>query len=81
MRGVTGKGRHAGSMQKKYFSRYKKPFIEIPNLVETQVGSYKWLCAEGLKTLFDEISPIEDYSAKKFELSFSDFEVVESKID
>ena len=68
-------------MQKKYFSRYKKPFIEIPNLVETQVGSYKWLCAEGLKTLFDEISPIEDYSAKKFELSFSDFEVGESKID
>ena len=68
-------------MQKKYFSRYKKPFIELPNLVETQVGSYQWLMAEGLKTLFDEISPIEDYSAKKFELSFSDFEIGESKTD
>ncbi|OGZ17068.1 MAG: DNA-directed RNA polymerase subunit beta [Candidatus Lloydbacteria bacterium RIFCSPLOWO2_12_FULL_51_9] len=69
-------------MQKKYFSRYKKPFIELPNLVETQVTSYKWLLAEeGLKTLFDEISPIEDYSGKKFELSFKNFEIGESKID
>ncbi len=70
-----------GYMQKKYFSRYKKPFIELPNLVETQVGSYQWLISAGLEDIFKEISPITDYSGKKFELSFSDFGIGESKID
>ena len=49
---------------KKYFSRYKKPLIKFPNLIEAQVKSYKWLVEEGIKEVFKEFSPIADYSGK-----------------
>lgn len=66
---------------KKYFSRYKKPLIEFPNLIEAQVKSYKWLVEEGIKEIFKEFSPIADYSGKKFELEFTSFSLGESKFD
>lgn len=65
--------------QKKYFSKYQKPLVPIPNLVEAQLESYRWLVDKGLKELFTEFSPIEDYSGKKFELSFESFEILEPK--
>ncbi len=67
--------------EKKYFSKFKKPFVEFPNLIETQVASYKWLIAEGLKEVFKEFSPIHDYSGKKFELMFDSFTLGEPKHD
>jgi len=67
--------------KKKYFSRYKEPFIEVPNLVENQLFSYKWLIEKGIKELFDEFSPIQDYSDKKFMLKFTGFELSEPKFD
>ncbi|MEK9168018.1 MAG: DNA-directed RNA polymerase subunit beta [Patescibacteria group bacterium] len=67
--------------EKKYFSRYKEPLVEIPNLVGNQISSFKWLIKEGLKEIFDEFSPIKDYSGKKFELEFTSFEVAEPKFD
>ena len=66
---------------KKYFSRYKKPLIEFPNLIEAQVKSYKWLAEEGIKEVFKEFSPIIDYSGKKFQLEFTSFSLGESKAD
>ena len=68
-------------LKKKYFSRYKKPLVELPNLVENQVASYKWLIEDGIKEIFKEFSPIKDYSGKKFELEFTDFEISEPKYD
>ena len=62
--------------EKKYFSRYKEPLVSVPNLVENQVASFKWLIAEGIKEIFDEFSPIQDYSGKKFELEFTSFETI-----
>ena len=62
---------------KKYFSRYKKPLIEFPDLIEAQTKSYKWLVEEGLKEVFKEFSPIVDYSGKKFELEFTSFSLGE----
>ncbi|KKP85055.1 MAG: DNA-directed RNA polymerase subunit beta [Parcubacteria group bacterium GW2011_GWD2_35_7] len=62
---------------KKYFSRYKNPLIEFPNLIEAQTKSYKWLVEEGLKEVFKEFSPIIDYSGKKFELEFTSFSLSE----
>ncbi|MBI1999116.1 MAG: DNA-directed RNA polymerase subunit beta [Parcubacteria group bacterium] len=59
---------------KKYFSRYKKPMIEMPNLVESQRASYEWLLTNGIAELTKEFSPISDYSGKKFELEFLSFE-------
>jgi DNA-directed RNA polymerase subunit beta len=66
---------------KKYFSRYKSPLIEFPNLIEAQTKSYKWLIEEGLKEVFKEFSPISDYSGKKFELEFSSFSLGEANCE
>ncbi|MCE9585440.1 DNA-directed RNA polymerase subunit beta [Candidatus Nomurabacteria bacterium] len=66
---------------KKYFSRYKKPLIEFPNLIESQVKSFKWLVEEGIKEVFKEFSPITDYSGKKFQLDFTSFSLGEPKCD
>ena len=69
------------SIVEKSFSRYKKPFAEMPNLVELQTNSYNWLIKEGLPELFREFSPIKDYSEKKFELEFLGFQLDEPKYD
>lgn len=66
---------------KKYFSRYKKPLIEFPNLIEAQVKSFKWLVETGIKEVFKEFSPISDYSQKKFQLEFTSFSLGEAKCD
>lgn len=66
---------------KKYFSKYKKPLIEFPNLIESQIKSFKWLVEEGIKEVFKEFSPIHDYSGKKFQLEFTSFSLGESKYD
>ncbi len=66
---------------KKYFSKYKKPLVEFPDLLETQVRSFKWLVEHGLKEVFKEFSPINDYSGKKFSLEFSAFHLSEPKYD
>ncbi|MFA5791822.1 MAG: DNA-directed RNA polymerase subunit beta [Candidatus Paceibacterota bacterium] len=67
--------------QKKYFSRYKKPLVEFPNLIEAQIKSFKWLVEQGIGEIFKEFSPIIDYSGKKFQLEFTSFSLGEPKID
>jgi len=61
----------------KTFSKYREPFVPIPNLVETQVTSYKWFIEKGLKETIKEFFPISDYSEKKFELTCDSFELLE----
>ncbi|MFA5841911.1 MAG: DNA-directed RNA polymerase subunit beta, partial [Candidatus Paceibacterota bacterium] len=68
-------------LEKKYFSSYKKPLVDVPHLLDTQVDSYKWLVQNGLKEIFKEFSPIKDYSEKKFELEFTSFHLSEPKYD
>ncbi len=67
--------------EKKFFSKYKEPLVPYPNLLETQQNSFKWLITDGLKEVFKEFSPIEDYSGKKFELRFESYELGEPKHD
>ncbi|OHA89163.1 MAG: DNA-directed RNA polymerase subunit beta [Candidatus Zambryskibacteria bacterium RIFCSPHIGHO2_01_FULL_43_27] len=67
--------------EKKYFSKFRKPMTEIPNLVEAQIESFKWLVKEGLKEVFQEYSSIKDFSEKKFTLDFAGFELAEPKYD
>jgi DNA-directed RNA polymerase subunit beta len=66
---------------KKYFSKYKKPLVEFPDLLATQLESFNWLIEHGLKEVFKEFSPISDYSGKKFDLEFSSFHISEPKFD
>jgi DNA-directed RNA polymerase subunit beta len=70
-----------GKRQKKYFSKYKKPLIKLPNLFEGQTKSYRWLIEEGIQQVLDEFSPIVDYSGKKFEMEFIGFDLEEAKYD
>jgi DNA-directed RNA polymerase subunit beta len=67
--------------EKKLFAKYKEPFIEFPSLIETQLQSFDWLVREGLKEVFKEFSPINDYSGKKFQLEFSSFTLGDAKYD
>ena len=54
----------------------RKEVLEMPNLIEVQRDSYKWFLNEGLKEVFDDISPIEDYGGK-LSLEFVDFKLCE----
>ena len=44
--------------------------LDVPNLIQVQTGSFEWFRTDGLKELFEEISPIEDFPGGRFELSF-----------
>ena len=66
-------------MLQKHFGAYKKPLTNLPNLVEPQVESFKWLVEKGLGEVFKEFSSIKDYSGKKFELDFTGFKLGEPK--
>src|SRR5258708_3784019 len=72
---------HTTKRPKKHFSKWKEPLVGLPNLVETQITSYKWLIETGLKEVFKEFSPIKDYSDKKFDLEFTSFELSNPKHD
>ncbi len=63
----------------KTFSAYRAPRVEFPDLVGHQRGSFDWLMKDGLGELFQEFSPIPDYSGKKFELRIDGFEVGDPK--
>jgi DNA-directed RNA polymerase subunit beta len=48
--------------------------LDVPNLIEIQKDSYDWFLGEGLKEVFEDISPIEDYS-DQLSLEFIDFQL------
>jgi len=60
------------------YSRQKE-VLEMPNLIEVQKDSYQWFLDEGLKEVFDDISPIADYSGK-LSLEFVDFTLCEDDV-
>ncbi len=65
--------------EKKYFSKYKKPLVEFPNLIENQLTSFAWFVEQGVGEVFKEFSPINDYSEKKFQLEWTGFSLGEPK--
>jgi len=48
--------------------------LPVPNLIELQLESFRWFIDRGLRELFDEISPIKDFTGKVMELQFLDYE-------
>ena len=60
------------------YSRQKE-VLEMPNLIEVQKDSYQWFLDEGLKEVFDDISPIADYSGH-LSLEFVDFTLCEKEV-
>lgn len=63
----------------KLFSSYRGSTSPLPNLVEIQTRSYAWFLKEGLRELFDEISPIRDHTGGELELHFLDYHFDEPK--
>ncbi|MDF2540293.1 MAG: rpoB [Herbinix sp.] len=57
----------------------QKEVLEMPNLIEVQKDSYQWFLDEGLKEVFDDISPIADYSGH-LSLEFVDFTLCEDDV-
>ena len=68
----------AGKSVRMSFSR-QKVVLEMPNLIEIQKDSYQWFLDEGLKEVFDDISPIADF-AGHLSLEFVDFTLCKDDI-
>lgn len=67
-------GRHR---KRRSYARIKE-VLELPNLIEIQKTSYEWFLNEGLKEMFQEISPIQDFTGNLV-LEFIDYQLGEPK--
>ncbi|MBO8178400.1 MAG: DNA-directed RNA polymerase subunit beta [Bacillus sp. (in: Bacteria)] len=67
-------GRHR---QRRSFARISE-VLELPNLIEIQTSSYQWFLDEGLREMFQDISPIEDFTGN-LSLEFIDYSLGEPK--
>ncbi|MFC4411850.1 DNA-directed RNA polymerase subunit beta [Chungangia koreensis] len=78
MKQLTGQlvqyGQHR---QRRSFSRIKE-VLELPNLIEIQTSSYEWFLEEGMREMFRDISPIEDFTGN-LSLEFVDYILGEPK--
>ena len=78
MKQLTGQlvqyGRHR---QRRSYARISE-VLELPNLIEIQTASYYWFLEEGLKEMFHDISPIEDFTGN-LSLEFVDYSLGEPK--
>ena len=59
------------------YSRIKE-VLELPNLIEIQTDSYNWFMDKGLREMFDDIMPIDDFQGK-LSLEFVDYQLLEPK--
>ncbi|MFZ5364757.1 MAG: DNA-directed RNA polymerase subunit beta [Patescibacteria group bacterium] len=67
------------AVKRKFFTQPYR--LEMPDLINIQKDSYNWFINDGLRELFDEISPIDDVSGKDLELYFDDYYLDEPKFD
>ena len=68
----------SGKSSRMSYSRQKE-VLQMPNLIEVQKDSYQWFLSEGLKEVFEDISPIADYSGH-LSLEFVDFTLCEDDV-
>jgi DNA-directed RNA polymerase subunit beta len=66
-----------GRRQRRSYSRIKE-VLEVPNLIEIQQKSYQWFLEEGLREMFQDISPILDFTGNLV-LEFIDYSLGEPK--
>ncbi|WP_316572530.1 DNA-directed RNA polymerase subunit beta [Neobacillus sp. YIM B06451] len=67
-------GRHR---QRRSYARISE-VLELPNLIEIQTSSYQWFLDEGLREMFQDISPIEDFTGN-LSLEFIDYSLGDPK--
>src|SRR3989338_686215 len=66
--------------ERRYFTDVRQS-MEVPDLIEVQSASYDWFFKEGIRELFDELSPIEDFTGRDLELYFDEYYIDEPKFD
>lgn len=66
--------------ERKFFTPIRDA-MPVPDLVEVQRASYRWFFDKGIRELFDEISPITDFTGRDLELYFEDYYIDEPKFD
>ncbi|GAB3069493.1 DNA-directed RNA polymerase subunit beta [Virgibacillus ainsalahensis] len=69
-------GRHR---QRRSYARISE-VLELPNLIEIQTASYQWFLEEGLREMFKDISPVEDFTGN-LSLEFVDYSLGDPKYD
>ena len=69
------------SLPTKTFSSHPGSRVPYPDLVEIQTKSYEWFLKTGLRELFQEVSPVKDFTGKDLELHFLDYYFDEPKYD
>ncbi|HKX23832.1 MAG TPA: DNA-directed RNA polymerase subunit beta [Candidatus Saccharimonadales bacterium] len=72
------KGSSAAS-QRVFFTKADTA-VELPNLIEHQLSSFREFVETGLGEIFAEINPIEDYTGQKLELRFKDYHFDDPKM-
>src|SRR6186997_176314 len=76
---VTDPGRRGSAVtDRKPYARIPE-VLPIPNLIELQLNSFNWFIENGLRELFDEISPIQDFTGRDMELHFKNYEFGDPK--
>ncbi|MFH1789938.1 MAG: DNA-directed RNA polymerase subunit beta [bacterium] len=68
------------SNERKYFTS-SQPAMPMPDLVEVQKDSYDWFLKNGIKDLFDEVSPMTDFSGRDLEVYMEDYYLDDPKFD
>ena len=64
--------RKSVSAKRKFFSAALET-MDLPNLIEMQIQSYRWFFEQGLTELFAEVSPVKDFTGKNLELQFGKY--------
>jgi DNA-directed RNA polymerase subunit beta len=70
---LVSEKRSIDSKKRKSFAKLPE-VLEIPNLIKVQLDSFRWFQEEGLKELFQEVSPIHDFTGTRLELHFVGYE-------
>ncbi|WP_174497630.1 DNA-directed RNA polymerase subunit beta [Salirhabdus euzebyi] len=78
MNQLTGQLVQYGRLRKRRSYARISEVLELPNLIEIQTASYEWFLEEGLKEMFHDISPIEDFTGN-LSLEFVDYSLGEPK--
>jgi DNA-directed RNA polymerase subunit beta len=68
-----------GWRERRSYSRIRE-VLDLPNLIEIQQKSYEWFLREGLREMFADISPIQDFTGNLV-LEFIDYSLGEPKYD
>jgi len=63
----------------KIFSRYNRASLEVPDLTKFQKDSFNWFINQGIREVFNELTPIFDYTGKEMKLEFLDYQLGEPK--